>query len=167
MWRSLISDFPDEPAHRHNLASTLGDFAWLTATSSDPAVRNFQAAFNIAQQAVGAEGAYHGRLGTTHYRAGKWLDAVAEFEKSSQLNKLNNGRDWLFLAMAQWQLGNRDRARTYYAQAVEWTETNKRQDDGLRRIRAEAAALLDIKAPPPSGTLTTESVTGKIKTDPD
>ncbi len=46
--------------------------------------------------------------------------------------------------MAQWQLNNKDEARTWFDKAVEWTEKNKPGDEELLRFRAEAAELLRI-----------------------
>ena len=46
--------------------------------------------------------------------------------------------------MAQWQLNNKDEARTWYDKAIEWTEKNKPDHEELLRFRAEAAELLEI-----------------------
>lgn len=154
VWRSLITDFPKEPDYRRDFADTYRDLAWVLATCPDPAVRNFRQAFTFAQQAVLADGAFHGTLGVAHYRAGKWKDAIAELEKSIERNKANTARDLFFLAMAHWQLAERDQARKHYAQAVEWMEKNQPKDDELRRFRAEAAELLGINMSEPDRTRT-------------
>jgi hypothetical protein len=52
--------------------------------------------------------------------------------------------DFFFLAMAHWQLGEKDEARKYYDKAVAWMDKNKPDDEELRRFRAEAAALLGV-----------------------
>ena len=44
--------------------------------------------------------------------------------------------------MSNWRLGDRDDARKCYDRAVEWTEKNEPQNEALRRLRAEAAALM-------------------------
>jgi len=54
--------------------------------------------------------------------------------------------EWLFLAMACWQKGDKDQARQWYDNAVNGMEKNKSQDEELRRFRAEAATLLGVKA---------------------
>jgi serine/threonine protein kinase len=84
-------------------------------------------------------------LGVAQYRAGDWKATVAALEKAMQLRNGGDGTDWFVLAMAHWQLGDKDKARTWYAQAVRWLEKNKPQDEALRRFRAEAAELLGIK----------------------
>ncbi len=59
-----------------------------------------------------------------------------------------NSFDWFFLAMAQWNLGEKEEARKWYDQAVEWMETKQPDDKELARFRAEAAELLGISDPP-------------------
>lgn len=50
--------------------------------------------------------------------------------------------DWFFLAMAEWQLSNKDAARQWYEKAVDWLEKNSPNDGELMRFRAEAAERL-------------------------
>ena len=47
--------------------------------------------------------------------------------------------------MAEWQLGNKDEARKWYDQALQWMEKNQPQNEELRRFRAEAAEILKIE----------------------
>ena len=83
-----------------------------------------------------------------HYRTGDWGAAIKALERAEGLAP---GKDLalnaFFLAMAHWQKGERDEARSWYDKAVSWTETNRKQDEELRRFRAEAAALLRLPAP--------------------
>ena len=65
-----------------------------------------------------------------HYRAGDWKAAIAALDKSMQLRKGGDSFDWFFLAMAHWQLGNKDEARKWYDQAVEWMEKNQPNERG-------------------------------------
>jgi hypothetical protein len=48
------------------------------------------------------------------------------------------------LAMAHWQLGQRDEARKSYEIAVNWMDANAPTDKSLIRLRAEAAELLGV-----------------------
>jgi hypothetical protein len=50
--------------------------------------------------------------------------------------------DWFYLAMARWCLGDRTEARTWFDRAVKWMDLYQPFDGELRRIRAEAEALL-------------------------
>jgi hypothetical protein len=63
------------------------------------------------------------------------------------------GVDTFFLAMAHWQLGEKDKARRWYDRAVKWLDKNKDQVAGaggnlreLNQFHAEAAVLLGIKS---------------------
>ena len=47
--------------------------------------------------------------------------------------------------MAHWQLDEKDEARQWYEQAVEWMEKNNQQHEDLKRFRDEAAKLLAMK----------------------
>ena len=62
--------------------------------------------------------------------------------------ELGNGGDsfdWFFLAMSHWQLGQKDKAREWYDRAAQWMDKNQPTDEELRRFRAEAAELLELK----------------------
>jgi hypothetical protein len=81
---------------------------------------------------------------------GNWKDAVAALEKSMQLRKGGDSYDWFFLAMAHWQLGNKEQARQWYAQAVKGADRPRNEGDRLefRRFRAEATQLLGFQELP-------------------
>jgi tetratricopeptide (TPR) repeat protein len=90
-----------------------------------------------------------------HYRNGDWKEAAAALEKSIALSKGGTAFDWFFLAMARWQLGQKDEARKWYDKAVAWMDKNQPKNDELRRFRAEEAALLgvvDVEKKPGEGS---------------
>ncbi len=75
---------------------------------------------------------------------------MSALEKSMELGKGGNSFDWFFLAMAHWQLGDKKQARQWYDKAVTWMDKHKPfGEEELTRFRAEAAALLGVKDPPP------------------
>ena len=82
--------------------------------------------------------------GMAHYRAGDWKAALAALEKSLKLRASADGEEWLFLAMTHWRLGNREAAQGWYGKAVKRLEMNP-DSKSLRRLRAEAAALLETR----------------------
>jgi tetratricopeptide (TPR) repeat protein len=137
------------------LADLLNDQAWLLATCPYPEVREPAQAVELAVKAVDARpkvGGYWNTLGVARYRAGHWSDAVAALEKSVQLGNGGDAFDGFFLAMAHWQLGDKDQARDCYDKAAAWMENNKRSiersiglKDELQRFRAGAAALLKVE----------------------
>ena len=62
-----------------------------------------------------------------------------------ELRKGGDSFDWFFLAMAHRQLGREEDARKWYDRAVRWMEKNAPTDDELRRFRAEAEEVLELK----------------------
>jgi serine/threonine protein kinase/Flp pilus assembly protein TadD len=151
-------------------ADTLNEVAWLLATSSAAEFRDPKRAVALATKAVelapkgrliwNTLGAAHYRagdwkaaiiwntLGAAHYRAGDWRAAITALEKSMELGQGGDALDWFFLAMAHWQLGNKEQARTWHDKAVAWMDKHMPDNDELKRFRAEAAELLGVKDPP-------------------
>jgi hypothetical protein len=84
-------------------------------------------------------------LGAAQYRAGDMKAAVAALEKSRPFSGGGDGSDFFFLAMACWKQGEKDQARRWFDQAVQWTEKSRPHDPELRRFRAEAAELLNVE----------------------
>jgi hypothetical protein len=139
----LGSDHPDTLLTMNNLAMFL-------ATVSDVKLRDLPRALELAQRVVELapqEPDYVGTLGTALYRTGDWKGAIPVLEKAIGLRKPDhpiNANEGFFLAMAHWQLGEKDKAREWFARSVKWME--KGMEDGeLKRFRAEAAALLGIE----------------------
>ena len=122
--------------------------AWLLATHTEPHLRNPTRAVELAKKAVELapnQGTYWNTLGAAHYRAGNRKEAIAALHKSMELRKGGDSHDWFFLAMAHWQLGQKDDARKWYDQAVAGMEKQRAsQQEELKRFRAEAAQLLGI-----------------------
>ena len=109
-------------------------------------MRNLPWAIELARKAVelNPRGAHiWNTLGVAYYRAGKQQEAIDALEKSLELQGANN-YDFLLLAMAHWQQGNKDEARRWYDQAVARMAKNPQHDDQLHRFRAEAEHLLGI-----------------------
>jgi tetratricopeptide (TPR) repeat protein len=121
--------------------------AWLLATRPDIQLRDPQQAVVHASKAVELEpgnGRYWNTLGIAQYRHGAWKEAVEALTKSVQLSNAAYSSDFFFLAMAHWQLGDKEKAHASYDWAVAWMDQRKQQDEALRRFRAEAAALLGV-----------------------
>ncbi len=143
-YRRALELKPDDPQFLNGLS-------WLLATGPEPSLRDPAQAVELATKAVAQvpnDGSLHNTLGVAQYRAGNWNGAVASLGKSVELRSGGDSLDWFFLAMAHWQLGDREQARKDFARAVAWMDKNRPQDAELRRFRAEAADLLGIKEPP-------------------
>jgi tetratricopeptide (TPR) repeat protein len=138
----------DEPENRSQFAAIHNELAWLRATCPEMNDRNPVQAVAAARKAVELapeHGGFWNTLGVALYRAADWTGARAGLSKSMSLRRGGDAFDWFFLAMAHWQLGGKSEARKWYDQAVQWMEKNQSKDDELRRFRAEAEELLQIK----------------------
>jgi WD40 repeat protein/tetratricopeptide (TPR) repeat protein len=141
-YRRAIQLEPRDARSRNNLA-------WTLATCPDVRFRDPAQAVKMAREAVAlipAQGEYWNTLGAALYRAGSWKEAVAALEKSIEFRGGGDSFDWFFLAMAQWKLGQKDRARQGLARAVAWMEKNQPSNNELRRFRAEAGDLIQVEA---------------------
>src|SRR5262249_7620972 len=89
------------------------DLSWLLATCPDPKLRDPARAVQLAQRAVELEeqiGKTSNTLGVARYRAGNWKAAIEALDKSRASRQGGDAFDFLFLAMACWQLGQKDEA---------------------------------------------------------
>ena len=134
--RALASNPADAGCHN--------DLAWFLVTCPYVPLRDPAEGMKLARKAVelGPSGHCWNTLGVAHYRAGEWKEAVAALEKAMQLRGGGDSYDWFFLAMAYWQLGEKDKASQWFDKAVQWMDKNMPKGKELGRIRAEAAELL-------------------------
>lgn len=136
--RSLALLANEQPAAQNQLA-------WFLATNPVPQLRSPGEAVALAKQAVAAaptDGAYWNTLGVAQYRAGQFEEAVAALRRAAKFNDGGDCADRFFLAMSCWQLGDREQAREWYAQAVDLLNKQTQPEDELQAFRAEAQALL-------------------------
>jgi len=147
MKAKLGPDHPDTLGSMSNLAMTL-------ATIPDAKLRDPQRAVQLATNAADAapQAAEHrGTLGAARYCTGDWKGAIADLEQAISLRKPDdpvNANLGFFLAMAHWQFGDMEKARTWFATAVDWMEQSKLQDMVTKRFRSQAAELLGVRNGP-------------------
>jgi tetratricopeptide (TPR) repeat protein len=100
-----------------------------------PAKRKFrQAAFTLISLAA--------------YQTGDWQASLDSIERRGPKG-FRDGWCWQVEAMARWQLGQKKAAREAHDAGVRWSmKKNQPPDLDLRRLRAEAAALIEIRAEP-------------------
>jgi serine/threonine-protein kinase len=142
-YRAALLEDPDQPQLQEGYARFLASYP-------DAHYRDAARAVGLAKKAVTRDpghGTYWNTLGLAHYRVGEWDAAIAALQQSMKLRKGGDGFDGFVLAMAEWQRGNKDKARWWYAQSVNWMKASAAVLGGLNgieatRLRAEAAALL-------------------------
>ncbi len=157
--RVSILDLDPPPSWQPSRAETCHRLARQLAVDAAVHLRDPVQAVALAQEAVRLApemGAYWNTLGLAQYRAGKWQDAVAAFDKAMKRSEGGGGKDWLFLAMAHQKLGNKDEARKWYDQAVQWIEKPQEHprptEDETRRFLAEAREVLGMVQTPEQKT---------------
>lgn len=86
-------------------------------------------------------------LGLARYRTGRWAEAVGAIEKCDALAGSSTTTNQFLLSLACSRLGDRERARRCYRQALAnlaQGDVPTELQDELDRLRAEAAALLGL-----------------------
>jgi tetratricopeptide (TPR) repeat protein len=139
-YREALRLKPNNANHHNRLA-------WLLATCADPQFRDPNQAVALARRAVQLapqDRNSWNTLGVALYRAGDWKAAIAALEKERELEKGSNSFNEFFLAMAHWQLGEKEEARQWCEKAVEWMDKNDPKNEELRRFRTEAEVLLRV-----------------------
>ncbi len=134
-------------------------YAWFLVTRPDVEHRDAARTMELVDQVVGVS--YFGQVvrSAAEYRLGKWKTVAINLGEAIPIAVLVGGEHGVaghhggrangagfFLAMAHWQLGERDKARQRFREAVAWTENCRPRDEELRRLRAEAAQLLGADA---------------------
>lgn len=86
-------------------------------------------------------------LGIAYYRAGRWRESIRELQKEGQELRRDTLVVRLFLAMAHWNYGDKERARQLYDPTAAWMDSHQVRSCLERCLRAEAAELLGVKKP--------------------
>jgi tetratricopeptide (TPR) repeat protein len=131
-------------------AETHNYLAWLLITCPDVKLRNPEEAVKLAAKAVDLvpeEKSYLTTLGIAQYRARDYAAARETLQKSIQGRDAGDGKDWVFLAMAEWQLGNYEAARNWYGKAADWITKHGSSDGQLVSFRDEAKELIQFPEP--------------------
>ena len=125
----------------------VNNVAWVLATCQEERLRDPARAVELARQAVALapmDSSYRNTLGVAHFRAGNWTEAIPQLQKSIELSQDGLPYNCFFLAMAHWQLGEKNPAREWYDKAVRWMDANQPKDEQLLRFRAESTELLGL-----------------------
>src|SRR5262249_46244971 len=114
-YRKAIELHPKSAIAHDYLGRVLMIKGWDLANCPDPKLRDLKRAVELGKEAVELAPqsplAWQG-LGSIQYRAGNWKASIEALEKSCKMQEGGTGDafQWLFLAMAHWQLGNKAEA---------------------------------------------------------
>ena len=159
----LLSLRPDDPG-AHNEA------AWRLATSPDKDALYPHAAQAVewarrANELAPNDGGLLNTLGVALYRAEQWQEAIDTLQKSIELGA-DVPHNWLFIAMAHWQLDQKDKAKQWYDKSLAWQTANAdaaKADAELQGFFTEAANLMPADAEEPKPNAETEPADGPDK----
>ena len=97
---------------------------------------------------LGLQGATPYRtIALAEYRLGRWTESLVAGERALVLARGEDIASWFILALARWQSGDKDDARTWFDKAAEWTKENAPDDADLRQLWTEAGKLLGRPGP--------------------
>jgi serine/threonine protein kinase len=129
----------------------MNSLAWVLATAAQEKSRDPARAIELAAettQFAPKTAEFWGTLGIARYRSGDWKQAALDLEKAIGLRSPDDSGavyESFFVAMARWQLGDKPAAREWFDKGIAWMEKSQSGDDEVRRFRAEAAELLEIR----------------------
>ena len=138
--------FRNQPdaAYGHN------EFAWLVALAPNRPPRDYDEALEHSKKAVelaSNKGSYYNTLALVEYRRGRWNDSIAAATRSIAIGNGGDASDWFFLALAHWQRGEKEQARTWFDKAVAWTKEKQPKNAQMLQFWKEAAKLLALPGP--------------------
>jgi len=139
---------PNSTFALNQLVGALNHRSWTLATDANRDKRDPDRAVELAAEVVTLTPQVAdcwNNLGVARYRAADYEGAIAALEKFRQL-RTGTG-EWsnpFFLAMAHWQLGNKDEAQRWYKTAVTWMDKKAPKSESLIRFRAEASDLMGL-----------------------
>lgn len=143
---SLYRDLVEEQPHS---AGAARDLARFLLTCPDLGLRDSTKALRLAEiatQLAPTGGDCWATLGAARYGAADWAGARDALSQADKLRAEEDSSVPLYLALTWWQLGNQHLARVYYTEARKRILANPPYDGAMRRLFAEATAVID--APP-------------------
>jgi tetratricopeptide (TPR) repeat protein len=138
------------PDHLDTLWS-MNHLAWFLATASDTKLRDPPRAVELAAKAaelLPPQADPRSTLGTARYRTGDWKGAIADLENGIGFRNPDhpsNAYNGFVLAMANRQLGEKDKARAWFDKSAVRMAKGLQENAELKRFRAEAAQLLGME----------------------
>jgi len=140
--QEMLARHPDD-------VDTLNAVAWRSVTVPDKDGRYPQAEQAVqwarrANELSPDNGALQNTLGVALYRAEQWREAIDSLQQSTKRG-FDVPHNWLFIAMAHWQLDEKGKAKEWYEKSLSWQTANGARaiaDGELRGFFTEAAMLM-------------------------
>ena len=144
-----IAEFRQAIQIEPDLALAHNNLAWSLVLSPRRRAAQYDEALIHARRAVerARDGTFLNTLALTEYRLGHGTESLAASEQSLALKNGGQAVDWFILALAYWQKGDKDQARSRFDQAIAWTKQNAAKSTSLRELWAEAAERLGQPGP--------------------
>jgi tetratricopeptide (TPR) repeat protein len=167
-WAEAIASYQSAPTNRQmrrmNLLNArlavildpgnphaLNNLAWVLTSVPDDPWFDAKQGLAEAKKAIEVEpnnSLMWNTLGVAAFRAQDWTTAHDSLKKSINM-KGGRAHDWFFLAMTQWNQGNRAEARKSFDLAIGSLRNESKDDTELYRFHEEAAALMGLPGPKP------------------
>jgi serine/threonine protein kinase/tetratricopeptide (TPR) repeat protein len=152
-WKHALADYERLISEQADDASLYNELAWRLCICPDVSYRDYRRAAELARRAVTLSvnaSAYWNTLALALYRMGDSRAATAAVLKSIQLTNAGEVRDWFLLAMCQWHLDQKHRARQLLVHAVRRIPSTD-QPEYLAELHDEAKALIGLPESSPIG----------------
>lgn len=154
----LVHQVPDKPDLCCSQSKAMVGFGLSLSEREKPSQADFliRKGLAIAENLVAnypdasdyreALGYAYGAMGIVRYRLGDWAGAIQSFEKVLEKvsDTQDDGESLFFVAMAHWQIGDKEQARQSYDTAVKWVDKKEFKHPRLLRIEAEAERLMGL-----------------------
>lgn len=147
----LPAEDPDRESIRSQIAKSANNLVWSHVSAPDVSVENANWCLPIASRAVKLrpEAAHiWNTLGVAQCRVGDWDAAEEALRKAMELNDGGWPADWFFLAIADAERGDSERARHWFDAATFFTAKYAAENQDLLRFRREAIQHLGIPEDP-------------------
>jgi tetratricopeptide (TPR) repeat protein len=141
---------PEHPATLESLrrlVTAYTTWCWCLATAADPAERNAEEALEFARKTVELKpdiANHWNNLGVAFLRNDDYQAAIEALQKADAMLESGDRAHRMFLAMAYWNVGDKEKARELYAQGAAWIAERRRNDEELSRFRDETEQLMGI-----------------------
>jgi serine/threonine-protein kinase len=137
LWQDLTSTALDSE-------SAYG-FAWFLTLCPDEKTRDADLALEMAKRSLEKSPRnplYLTALGGAYYRKSDWGMCISAVRQAMEQWPDGNAYGWFFLAMGQWQSGEKENARSSLQKGIRWMDDNCPEKSDLKLLRVEAETLI-------------------------